>query len=134
VDFEISLLIDILACVAIVIIIAIMRPFLLVPLVVSRLVGASHKPGRGNSGDFNITSIFEPCLSAGAEIYYPSDPLYPQEVLPRASTYDPPSFIATILPATVQDIQNIVRPSLSFSPLLWNLLPRSYRKLGESTD
>ena len=63
-------------------------------------------------GDQNISSIFEPGLSPGASIYYPSDPDFATETTQRWSTYSPPSFVATIKPVTDEDIQNIVRTAI----------------------
>lgn len=81
-------------------------------LVSSALLGLAaafpKKTGHYKSTSYNITGIFGPCLSPGAEIYYTSDPNYADEVLPRVSSFDAPSFVATILPDTVEDVQNIV--------------------------
>ena len=70
-------------------------------------VAYPERPERGGT-DYNITGIFEPYLSSGALIYYTSDANYSTEVMPRVSTFDPPSVFVTILPATVKDIQTVV--------------------------
>ena len=57
---------------------------------------------------YNLTALFGPELSTGAQILYPTAPNYNQEVTQRWSLYDPPTFVATIKPTTNQDVQNIV--------------------------
>lgn len=57
----------------------------------------------------NVTSLFTSGLSAGASIYYPTDPNYDEEVTQRYSTFDEPGFIVAIKPDTFEDVQNIVR-------------------------
>ncbi|GLA17566.1 hypothetical protein AnigIFM62618_004708 [Aspergillus niger] len=56
----------------------------------------------------NITSIFSSSLSPGAQIFLPSDTNYTEDVTQRWTTYDAPTYIGAIKPATVKDIQNIV--------------------------
>ncbi|GLA24796.1 hypothetical protein AnigIFM63326_001079 [Aspergillus niger] len=56
----------------------------------------------------NITSIFRSSLSPGAQIFLPSDTNYTEDVTQRWTTYDAPTYIGAIKPATVKDIQNIV--------------------------
>jgi hypothetical protein len=72
------------------------------------------------SSTVNLTCVFAPHLSSGAKIYYPSDTDYAGEVVPRYSLFDPPSFLVTILPATVQDVQNIV--GFTYLPETFHLL------------
>lgn len=63
----------------------------------------------------NITSIFSSSLSPGAQIFLPSDTNYTEDVTQRWTTYDAPTYIGAIKPATVKDIQNIVRRRLPFN-------------------
>lgn len=60
----------------------------------------------------NLTAIFGGHLSSGAQILYPTSPNYTTQVQQRWTTWDQPSFIGTIKPATEGDVQTIVRRSL----------------------
>ncbi|KAI1775077.1 hypothetical protein F4818DRAFT_441900 [Hypoxylon cercidicola] len=57
----------------------------------------------------DINELFGPYLSPGASIYLASDANYTAEVAQRWSDYAAPSYIATIKPAIVDDVQNIVK-------------------------
>ncbi|PKX89314.1 FAD-binding oxidoreductase [Aspergillus novofumigatus IBT 16806] len=57
----------------------------------------------------DIAAIFGPVLSPEAQIYFPADPDYNKQVKQRWSTFASPSYIATIKPATEQDVQNTVK-------------------------
>ena len=70
-------------------------------LALTRLVAADSHPKT-----FNINEIFRPVLSSEAEIYLGSD--YHKDVVPRWSTYKEPSYVATIKPASEEDVQMIV--------------------------
>ena len=61
------------------------------------------------SGIPNITHLFGPGLSTGANIYLASDPDYASHVKQQWSSHAAPSYIGTIQPATIQDVQHIVR-------------------------
>ncbi|PKY04996.1 FAD binding domain protein [Aspergillus campestris IBT 28561] len=56
----------------------------------------------------NIPALFSPVLSPGAEICLPSDKVC-GPVISRWSTFKTPSYIATIKPATEEDVQKIVQ-------------------------
>ncbi|KAJ2976040.1 hypothetical protein NUW58_g297 [Xylaria curta] len=56
----------------------------------------------------NITHLFGPSLSSGAAIYLASEPNYASHVSQRWTTHEAPSFIATIQPATIEDVENTV--------------------------
>ncbi|KAI8632691.1 hypothetical protein F5Y19DRAFT_491338 [Xylariaceae sp. FL1651] len=62
---------------------------------------------------WNITDIFGPSLSRQASILLPSDVNYTSRATQRWTLHNAPSFIGTIQPATVQDVQNIVRISVA---------------------
>ncbi|PYH88739.1 FAD-binding domain-containing protein [Aspergillus ellipticus CBS 707.79] len=77
-----------------------LRSILLLPLIglVTRSVAATP----------NISAIFGPSLSSGAQIFLPSQANYTEDVTQRWTTYDAPTYIGAIKPATVDDIQTIV--------------------------
>ncbi|GAW16650.1 hypothetical protein ANO14919_060860 [Xylariales sp. No.14919] len=56
----------------------------------------------------NIPRLFGPSLSPGAAIYLASEPNYTSHVSQRWTSHKAPSFIATIQPATIGDVQNTV--------------------------
>lgn len=58
----------------------------------------------------NIRELFGPSLSSDAAIYLASEANYTAHVAQRWSAHDAPSYIATIQPATVEDVRSIVRP------------------------
>jgi hypothetical protein len=60
------------------------------------------------SSSKNYTSIFEPCLSSGAQIFYPNQADYNTSVLQRASTWESPTFAVTVKPAMDSDVQCVV--------------------------
>jgi len=60
---------------------------------------------QGTSPD--IKEIFRPVLSSEAHIYLTNDSSY-DDVVPRWSTYKGPSYVATIKPASEEDVQGIV--------------------------
>ncbi|KAI6091229.1 hypothetical protein F4821DRAFT_226753 [Hypoxylon rubiginosum] len=57
----------------------------------------------------DITELFGPYLSSGASILLASDANYSAAIPQRWSNFAAPSYIATIKPAIVEDVQNIVR-------------------------
>ncbi|KAG0646385.1 FAD-linked oxidoreductase [Hyphodiscus hymeniophilus] len=57
----------------------------------------------------NITALFEPSLSPGAAIYYKTDPNWTNEVTQRWTFYEAPVYYAAIKPATVTDVQAIIK-------------------------
>nr|UOS85803.1 FAD-linked oxidoreductase [Hypoxylon rubiginosum] len=57
----------------------------------------------------DVNELFGPYLSPGASIYLASDANYTAEVTQRWSDFAAPSYIATIKPAIVDDVQNIVK-------------------------
>ncbi|KAI1379509.1 hypothetical protein F4677DRAFT_442487 [Hypoxylon crocopeplum] len=61
----------------------------------------------------NINDLFGPHLSPNASIYLASEGNYSAHVTQRWTDYAAPSYIATIQPATVKDVQNIVKISSS---------------------
>jgi fumiquinazoline A oxidase len=56
----------------------------------------------------NITALFEPHLSPGADIFYYTDPNWTTEVIQRWTYYEAPAYYAAIKPATPADVQAIV--------------------------
>nr|QNC49721.1 Hfaza2M [Hypoxylon fragiforme] len=56
----------------------------------------------------NVTELFGPHLSSRASIYLASDSNYTTSVTQRWTDYAAPAYIATIQPATVHDVQNII--------------------------
>lgn len=56
----------------------------------------------------DITELFGPYLSSGASILLASDANYSAAIPQRWSNFAAPSYIATIKPAIVEDVQNIV--------------------------
>ncbi|KAL5365929.1 hypothetical protein BJX96DRAFT_182060 [Aspergillus floccosus] len=60
----------------------------------------------------DIVGIFQPVLSSAAKIFLPTDINF-TEVTPRWSTYESPSYLAAIKPATEQDVQAIVTTASS---------------------
>ncbi|KAJ5200082.1 FAD binding domain protein [Penicillium cf. griseofulvum] len=62
----------------------------------------------------DVYKIFRPVLSSEAHIYVAGDSDYDVEhVVPRWSTYKEPSYIATITPASEEDVQNIITTASS---------------------
>lgn len=59
----------------------------------------------------NLTALYGPGLSPGAEILYPSDADYTTEVTQRWNLYDAPTYFGAIKPATESDVQYIVQVS-----------------------
>ncbi|KAI1314099.1 hypothetical protein F5Y03DRAFT_336159 [Xylaria venustula] len=57
----------------------------------------------------DIKHLFGPILSPGAAIYLASEPNYESHVSQRWTTHEAPSYIATIQPATIGDVQNTVK-------------------------
>jgi hypothetical protein len=60
------------------------------------------------SESVNLTALFGPHLSPNASIVLPSNPNYTTELTQRWSTWSAPTFFGAIIPATTQDVQNIV--------------------------
>ncbi|KAL4909258.1 hypothetical protein BDW74DRAFT_187496 [Aspergillus multicolor] len=60
-----------------------------------------------SDSDIDINEIFRDSLSSGARIFLPDDPEYTAQITQRWSTYNSPSFIAAIKPATEKDAQTI---------------------------
>lgn len=56
----------------------------------------------------NITGLFAPYLSPGSQIYLSSDANFTGELIPRWSSWHPPSYIGAIKPATETDVREIV--------------------------
>ncbi|KAL4939078.1 hypothetical protein BDV06DRAFT_231278 [Aspergillus oleicola] len=71
----------------------------------------AHSAANQFSG-FNLTALYGPGLSEGAEIVYASDADFQEETAPRYTIYRPPRHYGAILPATEADIQHIVRTSV----------------------
>ncbi|RHZ49215.1 FAD-dependent monooxygenase fmqD [Aspergillus thermomutatus] len=83
----------------------------LVPFVISNfLTEATSNIG---SDDNNLIAIFRPVLTPGAQIFLLSDSDYDNNVMPRWSTFKDPSYVATIKPATEEDVQAIVSTATS---------------------
>ena len=59
----------------------------------------------------NLTALYGPGLSSGAEIIYPSDPDYTADITPRWNVYDAPTYYGAIKPATEGDVQHVVKVS-----------------------
>jgi hypothetical protein len=83
-------------------------------LALTRLVTAESGPKATD-----IDKIFSPVLSSQALIYLANDSS--DNVVPRWSTYKNPSYVATIKPASEEDVQNIVstaqqKKSLQMTP------------------
>ncbi|PSR81486.1 hypothetical protein BD289DRAFT_372588 [Coniella lustricola] len=57
----------------------------------------------------NISHLFGPSLSADANIYLITDQDYAAHVTQRWTTHSAPSYLGAIQPATIQDVQNIVK-------------------------
>ncbi|KAK3376223.1 hypothetical protein B0T24DRAFT_699510 [Lasiosphaeria ovina] len=68
---------------------------------------ATAFPGSGSN--FNATALFGPHVSSGTLIAASSDPGFASVVGPRWSTWEAPTYLAAIKPATVSDIQQIVK-------------------------
>ncbi|KAM0810175.1 putative FAD-binding PCMH-type domain-containing protein [Seiridium cardinale] len=73
-----------------------------VPIVLAKLASAACASN-------NVSALFAGHLSPDAGIYYPSDADYAQEITQRHTLFDDPSYYAAIKPATVEDVQNIVK-------------------------
>jgi len=59
----------------------------------------------------NLTALFGPSLSSGAEIILPSEPGFYSRLQQRWTDYNAPSYgTGAIKPATEADVQNIVSP------------------------
>ena len=56
----------------------------------------------------NITALFGPSLSPGAEIFLRSDSRWSDQVTQRWTVHDAPSYAGAIKPSTEKDIQSIV--------------------------
>jgi len=59
----------------------------------------------------NLTRLFGPSLSPGAQIILPTDSKWDTQVRARWSNYQAPTYLGAIKPATETDIQHIVRAS-----------------------
>ena len=55
----------------------------------------------------DLNDIFRPVLSLESHIYLTNESSY-DDVVPRWSTYKKPSYVATIKPASEEDVQSIV--------------------------
>ena len=60
------------------------------------------------AGFTNLTALFGPSLSPGAQILLPKDTNFSAELTQRWTDYNAPSYIGAIKAATEVDIQNIV--------------------------
>ena len=56
----------------------------------------------------NLTSLFGPHLSSGSQIFLPSNANYTVDVTQRWTTWDEPTYLGAIKPATEPDVQTIV--------------------------
>jgi FAD/FMN-containing dehydrogenase len=61
------------------------------------------------SKPWNLKLLFGPHLSPDAAIYLPSDKNAADHVTPRWTTHAAPSYAGTIVPATVDDVANVVK-------------------------
>jgi fumiquinazoline A oxidase len=64
------------------------------------------------SSSTNLTTLYGPGLSAEAEIFYPSDSDWSEEVTQRWNLNGAPTYFGAIKPATEEDVQHIVRISV----------------------
>ncbi|KAL9082892.1 MAG: hypothetical protein Q9165_008745 [Trypethelium subeluteriae] len=64
-----------------------------------------------NLGSTNLTALYGPGLSSGAEIFYRSDPQWSEDVTQRWDLYNAPTYFGAIQPATERDVQHIVKIS-----------------------
>ena len=62
----------------------------------------------GITGFTNLTDLFAPSLSPGAQIILPTDRHFASGLPQRWTDYDAPLYIGAIKPATEGDVQNIV--------------------------
>ncbi|RDW58819.1 hypothetical protein BP6252_13295 [Coleophoma cylindrospora] len=60
----------------------------------------------------NLTALYGPGLSSGAEIVYSMDPDYSADITPRWNLYDAPTYYGAIKPATEADVQHVVKVSV----------------------
>jgi FAD/FMN-containing dehydrogenase len=56
-----------------------------------------------------FANLLKTNLSSGAKVYFPSDANYSSEVTLRSSSFEQPTYLATVQPATTSDVQTIVR-------------------------
>lgn len=61
-----------------------------------------------SAANVNLTALFGPYLSPGAQIILPSSANYSEEVAQRWTIWEEPTYIGAIKPASVADVQNIV--------------------------
>ncbi|KAH1604126.1 hypothetical protein KXV73_000463 [Aspergillus fumigatus] len=83
-------------------------PFLisgLVPVALSKSLFEATSNTRIDGND--IAAIFGPVLTPEAHIFLPSDGDYEDNVMARWSTFNDPSYVATVKPATETDVQAI---------------------------
>jgi FAD/FMN-containing dehydrogenase len=59
----------------------------------------------------NLTALYGPGLSSGAEIIYVSDPAYSADITPRWNLVNAPTYYGAIKPATEADVQHVVKVS-----------------------
>ena len=55
-----------------------------------------------------FANLLKTKISPGANVYFPSDSNYSSEVTLRSSTFDQPTYYATVQPAIASDVQTIV--------------------------
>ena len=55
-----------------------------------------------------FANLLKTKLSPGAKVYFPADTNYSSEVTLRSSTFDQPTYYATVQPAIASDVQTIV--------------------------
>lgn len=87
-------------------------PFLisgLVPVALSKSLFEATSNTRIDGND--IAAIFGPVLTPEAHIFLPSDGDYDDNVMARWSTFNAPSYVATVKPAMETDVQAIVSTS-----------------------
>ncbi|KAL2810523.1 hypothetical protein BJX63DRAFT_422986 [Aspergillus granulosus] len=63
----------------------------------------------GLAQNTTLEALFRPVLSCEAEFFYPSWDNWTEEVQQRWTDYQAPTYIGAIQPATVEDVQNIVK-------------------------
>jgi len=65
-------------------------------------------------GSTNLTALFTPGLSPGAEVILPGESTWGSEVQARWTDYQAPTYLGAIKPVTEEDIQHTVRMPSTF--------------------
>lgn len=105
-------------------------PFLisgLVPVALSKSLFEATSNTRIDGND--IAAIFGPVLTPEAHIFLPSDGDYDDNVMARWSTFNDPSYVATVKPATETDVQAIVSTAASHNITFFRNWWRTRRKV-----